>query len=63
LPLTYFLDGVREVFIKGHGFEMIWRDCIALGLMGVVTYFLAFLLTPVFLKPEHTTNTETSLSA
>jgi ABC-2 type transport system permease protein len=52
LPLTYFLDGVREIFIKGHGFDMIWRDCVAMGLMGLVTYFIAFLITPLFVKAD-----------
>lgn len=63
LPLTYFLDGIREVFIKGHGFDMIWRDCVALGLMGTVTYFLAFLLTPIFVKPEQKPKAKATLSA
>ncbi|MED0678688.1 ABC transporter permease [Aneurinibacillus thermoaerophilus] len=53
LPLTYFLDGVREIFIKGHGFEAIWRDCVTLGLMGAVTYFIAFVITPLFVKAEN----------
>lgn len=52
LPLTYFLDGVREIFIKGHGFDMIWRDCIALLLTGAITFFAAFILTPLFLKKQ-----------
>lgn len=52
LPLTYFLDGVREIFIKGHGFETMWRDCVALLLTGAITFFAAFLLTPLFLKEK-----------
>ncbi|WP_458414444.1 ABC transporter permease [Schinkia sp. CFF1] len=43
LPLTYFLDGVRYVFVKGVGFDLIWRDCIVLLLMGLVTFFVAIL--------------------
>jgi ABC-2 type transport system permease protein len=62
LPLTYFLDGVREIFIKGHGFETMWRDCVVLSLMGLLTYFLAFLLTPVFVKNDKKTETEVSPS-
>ncbi len=62
LPLTYFLDGVREIFIKGHGFETMWRDCVTLGLMGAVTYFIAFLLTPLFIKAEQKTEQEVSPS-
>ncbi|WP_047153802.1 ABC transporter permease [Aneurinibacillus tyrosinisolvens] len=60
LPLTYFLDGVREIFVKGHGWEMVWRDCVALGLMGLVCYFAAFLLTPFFLKSGGEQETQTS---
>jgi ABC-2 type transport system permease protein len=52
LPLTYFLDGVREVFIKGHGLDFIWRDCLFLGLTGLICYFIAFLLTPFQFKKE-----------
>ncbi|KIL40974.1 multidrug ABC transporter permease [Gordoniibacillus kamchatkensis] len=45
LPLTYFLEGARAVFVKGNGLELIWRDCVALGLMGTAAYLAALLLT------------------
>ncbi|MFB7815997.1 ABC transporter permease [Paenibacillus chitinolyticus] len=45
LPLTYFLEGVRHVFVKGNGYDVIVQDCIALVLTGLITYFAAFLLT------------------
>ncbi|UJF32455.1 ABC transporter permease [Paenibacillus hexagrammi] len=45
LPLTYFLDGVRNIFIKGNDFTVIWKDCVALVLTGTITYFIALLLT------------------
>ncbi|MCG7337139.1 ABC transporter permease [Sporosarcina sp. ACRSM] len=45
LPLTYFLDGVREIFLKGNGFVTIWKDLVALLLMGLVTFFLAMIVT------------------
>ncbi|EGQ26784.1 ABC superfamily ATP binding cassette transporter [Sporosarcina newyorkensis 2681] len=45
LPLTYFLDGVREIFLKGNGFITIWRDIVALLLMGLVTFFIAIGVT------------------
>ncbi|WP_051331241.1 ABC transporter permease [Aneurinibacillus terranovensis] len=57
LPLTYFLDAIREIFIKGHGFISVWRDCVVLGLMGLVCFFLSFILTPFVLK-EATSNEE-----
>lgn len=43
LPLTYFLEGVRNIFIKGAGFELIWKDCLVLLLMGLCTFFVAFI--------------------
>lgn len=45
LPLTYFLDGVRNVFVKGNDMSVISHDCIALILTGALTYFIAMLLT------------------
>ncbi|MDR6885389.1 ABC transporter permease [Bacillus sp. 3255] len=45
LPLTYFLDGVRSVFVKGNDFQVVWHDCVALILTGALTYFIAMLLT------------------
>lgn len=45
LPLTYFLDGVRNVFVKGNDFSVIWHDCVSLILTGALTYFIAMLLT------------------
>ncbi|MGO4270141.1 ABC transporter permease [Paenibacillus sp. TAF58] len=45
LPLTYFLDGVRNVFVKGNDFSVIWHDCVSLILTGALTYFMAMLLT------------------
>ncbi|MDQ1909897.1 ABC transporter permease [Paenibacillus sp. GD4] len=45
LPLTYFLDGVRNVMVKGNDLTSVYRDCVVLGLMGLVTYFVSFLLT------------------
>ncbi|SDC67280.1 ABC-2 type transport system permease protein [Paenibacillus sp. UNCCL117] len=45
LPLTYFLDGVRSVFIKAGDYSAILQDCLALGMMGLVTFFIAMLLT------------------
>lgn len=45
LPLTYFLDGVRNVFVKGNDFSVIWHDCLSLILTGALTYFIAMLLT------------------
>lgn len=59
LPLTYFLDGVREVFLKGNGFITIWRDIVALLLMGLVTFFIAIVVTSLKRYWEKTENKET----
>lgn len=45
LPLTYFLDGVREIFLKGNGFITVWKDIVPLLLIGLVTFFLAMVTT------------------
>lgn len=43
LPLTYFLDGIRNVFIKGVSIDLIWKDCLVLLLMGMITFLAAFI--------------------
>jgi ABC-2 type transport system permease protein len=35
LPLTYFLDVVRGVLLKGVGFEYLWRDALIMTLFAV----------------------------
>ncbi|WLR51446.1 ABC transporter permease [Bacillus tianshenii] len=45
LPLTYFLDGVRHLFVKGNDLSVVLNDVIVLGLMGLVTFFIAFLIS------------------
>ena len=45
LPLTYYLDGIRHVLIKGNGLSFIWGDIISLLLIGLVTFFVALLAT------------------
>lgn len=50
LPLTYFVDGIREILIKGHGWEMVWRNCVILVTMGLGSFLAAFLMTPVTFK-------------
>lgn len=45
LPLTYLLDGVRSVFVKGNGLEWIAYDCVALLTMGLAAYLAGFLWT------------------
>lgn len=45
LPLTYLLDGVRSVFVKGNGLEWIVYDCVALLTMGMAAYLAGLLWT------------------
>lgn len=63
IPLTYFLDGIRKVLVKGNGYEAIWRDVYTLGLYGLITYFAAFLLTRFVMfsrvKEDQTSKTHT----
>jgi ABC-2 type transport system permease protein len=40
-PLAYFLILVRSIFLQGVGPELLWREMLVLGIMGVVTLFLA----------------------
>jgi len=41
MPLTYFLDILRGVVIKGVGFALIWRQTLALCMMACVLLTLA----------------------
>lgn len=45
LPLTYFLEGIRDVYLKGHGLSAIVQDCAALGIIGSASFLAAFLYT------------------
>ncbi|MEW9701335.1 ABC transporter permease [Paenibacillus sp. SI8] len=53
LPLTYFLDGMRNIFVKGNELSAIWHDGIALVLTGAITYFLAMLFTRFVVFSKH----------
>ncbi|MEP6692038.1 MAG: ABC transporter permease [Gemmatimonadaceae bacterium] len=41
LPLTYYLDVVRGVLLKGVGFHYLWRDTVILAAFASVTVTLA----------------------
>jgi len=41
LPLTYYLEIVRGVLLKGSGFEYLWRDTLFLGVMAAAFISLA----------------------
>lgn len=44
LPATYFLHGIRELAIKGNGWEPIATDLQGLSLIALATFLLAMLL-------------------
>lgn len=41
LPITYAVDACRSVFLRGWGFDMIYRDLLVLAGFGAVFLFLA----------------------
>jgi ABC-2 type transport system permease protein len=43
MPLTYFLEIVRGIFLKGNGIEFLWQDTLALCVFAVILLALAAL--------------------
>jgi len=41
LPLTYLNDGMRRLAFEGVSLFSIWNDILALGIWGIIVYFLA----------------------
>ena len=41
IPLTYFLDIIRGVMLKGIGLKYLWQDSLALLIFTVVILFIA----------------------
>lgn len=41
LPLTYFLDIVRGIFLKGVGLEYLWQDTLALCIFAIILLALS----------------------
>jgi ABC-2 type transport system permease protein len=42
-PLRYFLVIIRGVFLKGNGFDILWPQMLALGILGTVMIILSSL--------------------
>jgi ABC-2 type transport system permease protein len=42
-PLRYFLVIIRGIFIKGIGFEILWPQMLALGVLGLIVFFFSSL--------------------
>lgn len=58
LPLTYYLEGIRHILIKGNGLSAIWGDIYSLLLIGLITFFVAFLATSSIMFRRKTTELE-----
>lgn len=43
LPLTYFLDGVREILTKGHGIPAVKQDLVILAFMTLIGLFFSYI--------------------
>jgi ABC-2 type transport system permease protein len=41
ISLTYYLEIVRSLFLKGSGIEVLYKDFIALTILGVVTFAIS----------------------
>ena len=41
LPLTYYLEIVRGIVVKGVGMEYLWTDTLILAGMGILTLIIA----------------------
>ncbi|MFM9276767.1 ABC transporter permease [Paenibacillus jiagnxiensis] len=55
LPLTYYLDAVRSITLKGLDMAYIMKDILALGLIGLVCLLLSFIVFPLqFRKARET---------
>lgn len=38
ISLTYYLEIVRSLFLKGSGIEVLYDDLVALTILGIVTF-------------------------
>ncbi|MFB5674356.1 ABC transporter permease [Paenibacillus terreus] len=55
LPLTYYLDAIRSITLKGLDMAYIMKDILALGLIGLVCLLLSFIVFPLqFRKARET---------
>lgn len=56
LPLTYYVDAVRSITLKGLDMVYIMKDVFALGLIGLVCLLLSFIVFPLQFRKERATN-------
>lgn len=50
LPLTYYLDAVRAITLKGQGMVAIVPDLLALCLIGLISLLIALIAYPLAFK-------------
>lgn len=50
LPLTYYLDAVRAITLKGQGMSAIVQDILALSLIGLISLLIALIAYPLAFK-------------
>lgn len=54
LPLTYYLEAVRNLTLKGLGMDYILKDVLALGLIGCITLLVSFVIYPLWFRQKQT---------
>ncbi|MED1723866.1 ABC transporter permease [Brevibacillus parabrevis] len=60
LPLTYFLNGVREILSKGHGLSYVTHDLVVLGFMILLGLFSAYCIYLLQTRKKKETIAETT---
>lgn len=63
LPLTYYLDAVRNITLKGLDITYIFKDMIALGVIGCVSLLVSFAIYPLFFRQHQTTGQHADVPA
>jgi ABC-2 type transport system permease protein len=43
IPVTYYANILRGIFLRGSGIDVLWRDAVALVGLGLLTLVLASL--------------------
>lgn len=61
-PITYFLDGLTEIMIKGNGWGQIWEDLIALLIISFITLTLG-MVRLAFQGKKYTERNEAKLES
>lgn len=63
LPLTYFLDAVRNITLKGLDITFVFKDTIALGVIGCVSLLVSFAIYPLFFRQRQTADQHNDVSS